>query len=289
VSGTETTLITSDGRVLAARLFTPQRAAGPAVVIAGATGVPQRFYRRLAMWLAEQGATVLTFDYRGIGGSKHVDGPRQDRATMREWGQLDLNEAIGYLIDRDPDRPVAVVGHSSGGWLLSFAPNAQLVSAVLTVGSQNAHWRSWNGRARLARYFQWHAAIPVVAGVAGMLPGRFFGGETLPRGVATQWARWGRRACFVDGDGTLPPERRFAGRLLAVGVPCDPFAPRRGVAWMPSLFPHAASEVYHLDESHRHLGHFGAFRHSASRLWAEGWSWLRDAASAPSPFPLRQP
>ncbi|GIJ68825.1 alpha/beta hydrolase [Virgisporangium ochraceum] len=281
----DVTLMASDGRALAAALYEPRREDGPAV--AGATGVPQRFYRRFATHLAGRGATVLTVDYRGVGGSRHAGGPRRDAATMSDWGRLDLNEAIGHLVDRDPDRPVAVVGHSAGGWLLSLAPNAQLVSAVLTVGSQSGYWRHWTGRARAARYVQWHAAVPAVAGLTGVLPGRYFGGETLPGGVAKEWARWGRRRDFVDGAGALPPERRFAGQLLAVGVPDDPFATAQGVAWLPSLYPRASSEVRTLGTRHRALGHFGAFRAGAEGLWDAGWAWLRGAARAPSTFPLR--
>jgi predicted alpha/beta hydrolase len=289
MSGAAITLIASDGRAIAARLFTPQTRpqTGPAVVIAGATGVRQRFYARFAGWLADQGATVLTFDYRGVGGSRHVGGPRSDGATMTDWGRFDLNEAIGFLVDRDPERPVAVVGHSAGGWLLSFAPNAQLVSAALTVGSQHAYWKNWTGKARVARYVQWFAGIPAVVGVTGVLPGRYFGGETLPGSVAKEWARWCRRPSFVDGDGALAPERRFAGRLLAVAVPGDPFAPRRAVAGLPDLYPRATSEVRSLDDRYRDLGHFGAFRPDAAPLWAAGWDWLCRAAAAPSAYPLR--
>lgn len=40
------------------------------VLIAGATDVPQQFYRGFAAWLAAHGHDVLTFDYRGIGLSR---------------------------------------------------------------------------------------------------------------------------------------------------------------------------------------------------------------------------
>src|SRR5688572_23462718 len=109
MAATDLMLIASDGRALGARLYSPRRADGPAVVISGATGVPHGFYARAAAWLADRGATVLTFDFRGVGASRHAGGPRRDRATMREWGALDLNEAIGHLYDRDPDRPIAVL------------------------------------------------------------------------------------------------------------------------------------------------------------------------------------
>ena len=85
----------------------------------------------------------------------------------------------------------------------------------------------------------------------------------------------------MDGDGALPPERRFAGRLLAVSVPGDGFAPARGVRWMPDLYPRAESVVHLLDERHRGLGHFGPFRPAAEPLWTEAWAWLRSAARHP--------
>ena len=43
---------------------------GPIVVIHSATGVQACYYARFARWLAGLGATVVTFDYRGIGKSR---------------------------------------------------------------------------------------------------------------------------------------------------------------------------------------------------------------------------
>src|SRR5688572_17803719 len=103
------TIVAADGRALAGRLFVPDRQAGPAVLVAGATAVPQEFYGRFAAFLAGRGATVLTLDYRGVGGSRHAEGPRHDPATMADWGRYDLNAAIDHLLDIDPHRPVAVV------------------------------------------------------------------------------------------------------------------------------------------------------------------------------------
>ena len=41
-----------------------------AVLIGGAMGVRQAFYRPFAQWLADQGYVVATFDYRGVGDSR---------------------------------------------------------------------------------------------------------------------------------------------------------------------------------------------------------------------------
>jgi predicted alpha/beta hydrolase len=130
---------------------------------------------------------------------------------------------------------------------------------------------------------QWHFAMPALVTLLQALPGRLFGGEALPAGVARDWARWGRRPTFVDGAGALPPDRRYAGPLLAVAVPGDPYAPETGVRWLPTLYPGARSRVHVLDPRHRGLGHFGVFRSGATPLWAEAWTWLRASATARQP------
>ena len=58
-----------DGWPLAATLFRPDDAR-MAVLVSAGTGFPRGFYGRFARWMAERGAVVLTYDYRGIGGSR---------------------------------------------------------------------------------------------------------------------------------------------------------------------------------------------------------------------------
>src|SRR5256885_15484708 len=74
ISGISRELMVSakDGVELAATLFEPGMAAGgetSLVVIGGATAVKRSYYARVAGYLAELGHPLLTFDYRGIGGS----------------------------------------------------------------------------------------------------------------------------------------------------------------------------------------------------------------------------
>ena len=57
----------ADDRALSGQLYRPPHDARGAVLIGGATAVPQRFYARYAQWLATQGLTVLSFDSRGTG------------------------------------------------------------------------------------------------------------------------------------------------------------------------------------------------------------------------------
>ena len=83
----------ADDRPLAATVLEPSRVEG-AVVISSATGVPRRIYEGVAGCLADAGLAVLTFDYRGIGGSREGGPLRLEPARMQDWGRLDLEGAL---------------------------------------------------------------------------------------------------------------------------------------------------------------------------------------------------
>jgi len=63
---------TLDGAKLAGTLFRPSDPTGSAVLVAGALGIPQRFYTAFSTCLAAQRHLVMTFDLRGIGASRNA-------------------------------------------------------------------------------------------------------------------------------------------------------------------------------------------------------------------------
>src|SRR6201991_2763293 len=66
------TVPAADGYRLGATLFLPRGARRRAALISSATAVPRKIYRGFAGYLARRGFAVLTYDYRGIGGSRGV-------------------------------------------------------------------------------------------------------------------------------------------------------------------------------------------------------------------------
>ena len=117
----------------------PEQALLGTVVIASAAGVPRRYYKPFASYLARAGLRTLTFDYRGVGGSRPTS-LRGFRAALHEWGERDLAGAITWAADQRPDLPVLVVTHSVGGQVLGLAPSLDRVRAVLSVASQSGYW-----------------------------------------------------------------------------------------------------------------------------------------------------
>src|SRR5690348_9937564 len=135
-----------DGYLLAATLFLPRTAKRHAVLINSATGVRRRFYRSFASYLARRGCAVLTYDYRGIGGSRPTTGgkPRSlagFKASLADWAALDMTAAVNWMRERYDSLPLCHVGHSFGGQALGLLPNNSEVSRALLIASQAAYWK----------------------------------------------------------------------------------------------------------------------------------------------------
>ncbi len=268
------------GRVeLAVTAFAPSAAGDRgAVVIAGATGVPQGFYRGFAAWLAAQGVAAYTFDYRGVARSRPAR-LRGFEAAFPDWAD-DIDAVLAHALAAHAR--VGYVGHSIGGFLGPTAALATRLERLLLVGAQTAYWRDWPQPQRWPMALLWHGAMPLVTGLVGYFPGRTLRlGEDLPRGIAMQWALRPWRDPFDD-----PRARALYARALP---PVHLLAPRDDVfATAPALqrvqqrLAGAADVRRHVIDPAllglRRIGHFGVFRPAASAVWP----LLRDLALPPA-------
>ena len=207
-------------------MFTPPQAPRGAVLINSATAVPRKIYRGFAAYLAEQGHTVLTYDYRGIGGSR----PRSLRGftvRMRDWAALDVAAAIDHMRSVWPKLPLAVVGHSFGGQALGLAPNNDQVSRALFVAAQAGYWRLFHSPEKYRVYAMLRLIGAPIARVLGYVPGRLGIGEDLPRDVFLEWTGWVMQPRYFFDDATLDALAnfpRYRGALRAICLTDDPWA-----------------------------------------------------------------
>jgi predicted alpha/beta hydrolase len=285
------TIPATDGFKLAATLYSSEgESKRPVVLINPATGVKRTIYERFARFLAGQGMHVLTYDYRGIGGSR-TEPLSALRARMMDWGTRDLAGAVDWVVEQFPGSPLLAIGHSSGGQLLGMTDRIQHVSAMLAVGAQSGYWRHWAGPRRYQLAFLWYAALPVAVRLLGYFPAKRLGlGEDLPGGVAREWARWCRNPNYISDERGVPLRpyfNDFSGPLLAYSFSDDRFAPRAAVEALLGFYPRARKAHRHLSPADLNvdaIDHFGWLKESfRSPLWEEMASWLLQQASEPHP------
>jgi predicted alpha/beta hydrolase len=287
----KTTIPATDGFRLAATLYSPdEEAAYPVVLINPATGVKRGIYDRFARFLAGRGMHVLSYDYRGIGGSR-TKPLRALHASMVDWGTRDLAGAVDWLVEQFPRSPLLAVGHSSGGQLLGLTDRIQHVSALLTVGAQSGYWRHWDAPRRYQLALLWYAAMPAAARLLGYFPAKRLGmGEDLPGGVALEWARWCRNPNYISDERGVPLRPYFgdfAGPLLAYSFSDDRFAPRAAVEALLGFYHRARKEHRHLSPADLKvdaIDHFQWLRESfRPTLWEDMATWLEYQASEAHP------
>lgn len=272
-------LSTADGFSIAALRYP---AAGPLrarLVVAGATGVPQGFYRRFAEFAASQGYEVMTLDYRGIGQScpPTLRGFRMD---YLDWARQDLAAAVEAM--SEPGIPLFMVGHSYGGHAFGLLPNHHKVEALYTFAT-GAGWHGWMPPLeRLRVQLMWNVLGPLIVRAKGYLAWRWMGmGEDLPVDVYRQWKRWcGYPRYFFQDPEMAHLKAGFdsvRSPIMACNALDDLWArPASRNAFMAGYgnVRWQSRDVDPRSAGMGAIGHMGYFRERCSPLWEEALDWF---------------
>ena len=170
---------------------------------------------------------------------------------------------------------MVLLGHSFGGQALGFSDEFRRLQGAILVGSRFGQARHWDGlaRARIAAY--WNLILPASIAVFEIVPGWTGLGVPLPRGVAREWASWGRTREWllphVEGA-----ERRYATfdrPIRAYAMIDDDIAPASSGFGSTGTVPHDRGRT-HRSRSCRSgapkIGHMGLFRPGGTeRIWEE--------------------
>jgi predicted alpha/beta hydrolase len=276
----DTTIAARDGYALAATVFVPEGAPAGAVLVNSATAVPRKIYRGFAACLANHGFAVVTYDYRGIGGSRPAS-LRGFDVRMRDWAALDVSGAIDHMRMVWPKLPLGVVGHSFGGQALGLAPNNNEVSRALFVAAQAGYWRLFHSPEKYRVYAMLRFLGSPVARLLGYMPGRLGIGEDLPRDVFLEWTNWVMKPRYFFDDATLQALENFPnyrGALRAICLTDDPWATPAAVDLLCAGFAGARVErrdVSPTDVGVEKIGHFGFFRPAhRDTLWRDAAEWF---------------
>jgi predicted alpha/beta hydrolase len=261
-----------DGVALRATLFEPGHAPSAAVLVSGATAVPRGYYAGLATYLAQCGAAVVTYDYRGSG--EPPEQLRRSGARMRDWGERDASGVIAWLRSRYAELPIHLVGHSFGGHALLLAPNNAEISRAVTVASGLGYWGTCAPSQRYRVYALMKFMVPLGIAVFGYSPGSRMGfGEDLAPGVAREWRKWVLRPRYFLDDPTLASLRngaKYHGELLMLVPRDDLWITVGDTEGLAAAFTGTQPEVRVLDPTAcgvRAIAHMGFFRSANSALW----------------------
>ena len=281
-------VIARDGMSISATWFIADSPQDVVIVIAGATGVSQKYYEDFAEWLSSTGFNVYTFDYRGIGQSRPQN-IRNLLTDMKDWSK-DIDALIGHVARIHPRSQIVVLGHSVGGQLIGMSQLSRHVDAFIMVGAQTPYWKLYDGFwLRLKLLWFWYVLIPLSVKLFGYFPASLFGlFEDLPANVALQWGRWAKSSNYIFDE--LPDYKKnfqmLKQRGLVISFSDDELAPPRAVADLQRFYQNMKFENWHFnpeDILQKRIGHFGFFRKRMQPvLWREVVSWIQKTLSAPT-------
>ena len=243
--------------------------------------VNQEYYAAFGSWLAERGWLVVTFDFRGIGGSAPAR-LRGFEADILTWARLDCAAALAYARGLAFGRRLVWIGHSLGGQILGMTPGNEAVSAAVTVASGVGYWRENAYPLRRYSWWLWHVIAPLATTVAGYFPGkRLHMVGDLPRGVMDQWSRWCKNpeyAVGVEGAAMRERYRRLTLPMLSLSFTDDEYMSASNVAVLHGFYENARRDMRRLspqDAGAARVGHFGFFREEPGRrLWPLALNWI---------------
>jgi predicted alpha/beta hydrolase len=279
----ERSLRCTDGASLPATLVTPGSAPQRVMVVGSAMGVPRRYYKRYAEYLASRGTAVLTFDYRGI-----ADAAKAAPAagiTFQDWGRLDLHAALELAYAEFPGLPVFLTGHSAGAQLAGLTPLGEKLAGFVFVAGPRP---GLTVDPLLKRPFTtlWWCVIVPLASRGKWFPARAlkFSTMDIPAGVTREWSRWARsRRYLFSPEHGIDTSRyaRFRQPILAWSFSDDSYAPPRSTEGLLAEYPNAAvtrRAVRPSEVGAKAIGHMGFFRDTfRDSLWNETASWLEQA------------
>ncbi len=267
------TILTEDHYTLSAHLFEPENCNGKFLLINSATGVKQHIYFSFAQFFSEQGFTVLTYDYRGIGLSKPAR-MKGFEASMRTWGTKDYSAVTLYMKTNFPNHQKFCLGHSVGALILGMNQDSQIFDEFIFVGTQNAFVGNLKLKTKLEAYLGFGIVQPLSTIVLGYFPANWFGlGESLPSGSAFDW-----RTLILNKKSTNRLlekvedfSRHLTQKVFVIRAEDDVWLTEKGVQSLlentyPNLKP--TYRIIKTSESEKgEIGHINFFRSYNKKLW----------------------
>ncbi|WP_172280081.1 serine aminopeptidase domain-containing protein [Chryseobacterium sp. LAM-KRS1] len=266
-------LKTTDHISIVAHLFLPEQSNNKLLLINSATGVKQHVYFSFAQYFSEQGFTVITYDYRGIGLSK----PEQMKgfeASMRIWGSRDYKAVTTYIRIRFTGYEKYCLGHSVGALILGMNKDSEMFKEFFFVGTQNAFVGNLKFRTKIEAYLGFGIVQPLATQLLGYFPAHWFGlGESLPKNCAYDWRTLILNKKSTNGllEKIDDYSKKLIQKVFVIRAEDDVWLTDKGVKSLlndtyPNLKP--TYRLVKTSESEKgEIGHVNFFRSYNKKLW----------------------
>lgn len=264
---------TKDQYQLSAHIFKPEKSNEKIILINSATGVKQQVYFSFAQFFAEQGFTVITYDYRGIGLSK-PEKMRNFKASMRTWGNEDFKRLTEFVIENFPDYQKFCLGHSVGALIIGMNENSKVFERFIFVATQNAFIGNLKWKTKLEAFFGFGFAQPFFTELFGYFPAHWFGlGESLPKNCAYDWRTLilNRKSTGKLLLKTNDYSKELNQKVLVLYAEDDVWLTDKGVkSLLNDVYPNLKPDYRFLQTSESEkgeIGHVNFFRSYNKKLW----------------------
>jgi predicted alpha/beta hydrolase len=245
------------------------------VIMNSATGVKKEFYLRFAQYLVQNGYCVLLYDYRGIGESAPAS-LKGFKTTMHQWGTLDMNGALNFIVKEKRISKVIWMGHSVGAQMMGLLEHRHNIEKVIAINASTGYWNYFTFPYSYMVLSLWLFVGPPLTILNGYAPMRRLGwGENLPSGVYFEWRKWClSKKHFTEyllketGAAIFPD---FKAPITAIHTSDDYIANKKTVAKLLEFYPNSPAETYCIDPKEHgfsKIGHTGIFRKKfENSLW----------------------
>ncbi|MDQ8144354.1 alpha/beta fold hydrolase [Chryseobacterium sp. CFS15] len=264
---------TKDQYQLSAHIFKPEKSNEKIILINSATGVKQQVYFSFAQFFAEQGFTVITYDYRGIGLSK-PEKMRNFKASMRTWGNEDFKRLTEFVIENFPDYQKFCLGHSVGALIIGMNENSKVFDKFIFVATQNAFIGNLKWKTKLEAFLGFGFAQPFFTELFGYFPAHWFGlGESLPKNCAYDWRTLilNRKSTGKLLLKTNDYSKELNQKVLVLYAEDDVWLTDKGVkSLLNDVYPNLKPNYRFLQTSESEkgeIGHVNFFRSYNKKLW----------------------
>jgi predicted alpha/beta hydrolase len=265
----------ADGYRLSALYSTPVGKTTGTVILSSATGIKKEFYINFTRFLVQNGYNVLLYDYRGIGQSA-PNNLKTSNSYMHEWGTMDMNAVLDFMVHEKGLTNIIWVGHSVGAQLVGFLEHREHVKKVIAISSALGYWGYFPFPIKWLIWGLWYFIGPLMVNLYGYGAMRKIGwGENLSRNMMKEWREWCLSKNYFTG---LLREKlhmdkfyQFTTPISAVYISDDYIANDKTVPLMMKFFPNAPQEILKIrveQYTKFKVGHTGIFRRKfENNLW----------------------